>query len=298
MRRASAMPSIVSALAVAVAVAVTAVGPACGGAARAVDEEVPEEIANPTLTLTLVSGESRALTREALATTIQGGPTTMTVDNPAFKREITYRGYWLTDVLAAAGIDLQSSSELIFHCADGYAATLPVDRFTEAAPFLAIGQVGDDGELHWDKIRIGKEYLSPAPYYVVGKEPGSYEWFGWPLQVTAIEAMGRRSADASAYPEGAPEGGEVTRGFELFKGRCLACHSVNLQGGSVGPELNTPRSVTEYWEGATLRAFIRDPGSFRARSKMPPSPLLAAEDLDAILAYLTYMRGHKRQVER
>ena len=31
---------------------------------------------------------------------------------------------------------------------------------------------------------------------------------------------------------------------------------------------------------------------------MPPFPLLGDEDLDAILAYLTYMRGHKRSVDR
>lgn len=293
MRRVLSSLGLVSALALAVAIP----GSGCG-ARRAGDEDVPEDIKNPALTLTMVSGESRALRLDELAATIAGGSVTMSVDNPAFKRAITYRGYWLADVLAAAGIDVAETSELIFHCADGYAATLPIDRFAEAAPFLAIGQVGDDGELHWDKIRVGKEYLSPAPYYVVGKDPGSYEWFGWPLQVIAIEAMGRRRADASAFPLGAPEGGEVARGFEVFKERCLACHSVNLQGGSVGPELNTPRSVTEYWEEATLRAFIRDSGAFRARSKMPPFPLLAAEDLDAILAYLGFMRGQKRLVER
>ncbi|MCB9568879.1 MAG: c-type cytochrome [Myxococcales bacterium] len=286
-----------SSLALALATATATL--ACGGAApRAQDEDVPEDIRNPTLTLTLAGGESRALTLAEMAATIAGGPTTLEVDNPAYKRAITYRGYWLADVLAAAGVSLDGAGELIFHCADGYAATLPVERFAEASPFLAIGQVGEDGELGWEKVRIGKEYLSPAPFYVVGKDPASYAWFGWPLQVTAIEAMGRRSADASANPEGAPEDGEVARGFALFKGSCLACHSVNLQGGSVGPELNTPRNITEYRDRPTLRAFIRDPASFRARSKMPPFPLLGDEDLDAILAYLTYMRGHKRSVDR
>ena len=46
---------------------------------------------------------------------------------------------------------------------------------------------------------------------------------------------------------------------------------------------------------ATLRAFIRDPRSFRARSAMPAFDLTDQESGD-ILAYLRWLRDHKVEV--
>jgi mono/diheme cytochrome c family protein len=85
----------------------------------------------------------------------------------------------------------------------------------------------------------------------------------------------------------------VRKGFALFKNQCIRCHSLNLQGGEVGPELNSPKNVTEYWDKATLRAFIRDAASFRLKDKMPSFHQLTDENLDELLAYFIYMKGHK-----
>ena len=75
---------------------------------------------------------------------------------------------------------------------------------------------------------------------------------------------------------------------------CLRCHSLNLQEGDVGPEPNVPKSVTEYWDENVLVQFIKNPGDFRARSKMPPSPQLNDPEIQDLLSYLRWIRERKR----
>ena len=91
----------------------------------------------------------------------------------------------------------------------------------------------------------------------------------------------------------AGDGERARRGFVVFKENCIGCHSVNLVGGDLAPELNVPKNVTEYWRTADIRALVRDASSYRARSKMPPFPQLADADLDALLSYLEAMKRQK-----
>ena len=85
------------------------------------------------------------------------------------------------------------------------------------------------------------------------------------------------------------------KGFVMFKNDCIRCHSINLQGGDVGPELNAPQNVTEYWRPEVLRDFIRDAPGFRFKSKMPSFSHLKSEQLDHLIAYLTHMKTFKIQ---
>ena len=86
----------------------------------------------------------------------------------------------------------------------------------------------------------------------------------------------------------------VRRGFEHMRVRCLTCHSVNLVGGDLGPELNVPMNATEYWKPDMLPRYIRDAPGFHARSKMPSfRATLTDRDIDDILAYLRFMTGQK-----
>lgn len=100
---------------------------------------------------------------------------------------------------------------------------------------------------------------------------------------------------ASCCRRGAESRPEVTRGFGVFMKSCIACHSINLEGGTQGPELNIPRNITEYREANYLVEFIKDPSSFRARSKMPTfKDSLSSEDIESVLGYLKWMREHKQ----
>jgi mono/diheme cytochrome c family protein len=79
----------------------------------------------------------------------------------------------------------------------------------------------------------------------------------------------------------------------VFKENCIGCHSINLVGGDLAPELNVPKNVTEYWRADDIRALVRDASSFRARSKMPPFPQLGAGDIDDLLHYFAAMKSQK-----
>ena len=85
----------------------------------------------------------------------------------------------------------------------------------------------------------------------------------------------------------------IYKGFITFKNQCLRCHSINLEGGTIGPELNAPQNVTEYWAKDTLLKFIRDPGAFRYRDKMPSFKELSDNHLQEVYGYLEHMKAYK-----
>ena len=108
-----------------------------------------------------------------------------------------------------------------------------------------------------------------------------------------IEVVSFADKFAKLYPDGAKPDSGAMQGFLIFKNECIRCHSINLQGGDVGPELNSPKNVTEYWDIATLKAFIHDPTRFRYKSKMPPFPQLKPADIDHVLDYFAAMKTKK-----
>ena len=61
----------------------------------------------------------------------------------------------------------------------------------------------------------------------------------------------------------------------------------------MGPDLNVPLSIVEYRPALQIKAFIREPQSFRYTS-MPPHPHLSEAQLDALLAYFRAMKELKR----
>ncbi|MGO4818602.1 c-type cytochrome [Flavobacterium sp. W22_SRS_FP1] len=88
---------------------------------------------------------------------------------------------------------------------------------------------------------------------------------------------------------------EAKIGFALFDKNCISCHAINKIGGSMGPELNYPKSVTEYWDQEQLKKFIKNPASFRNGVKMPTIPNLTEKKIESIVYYLNYMANHKLQ---
>lgn len=114
-----------------------------------------------------------------------------------------------------------------------------------------------------------------------------------PYELIAIELVNFRAMFPKLYFAGLEKDAAVKAGFDLFRKECLKCHSLNLQGGDIGPELNIPKNITEYRDETYLKSFIRNASSYRAKSKMPPFLNLKDSEITQIIAYLRVMREHR-----
>jgi mono/diheme cytochrome c family protein len=228
---------------------------------------------------------------------LSGVPTTeVTIESdPVYDGEKRYRGWPLEELLRATtdlDLDALDDHELQFVASDGYKASIamaeaPLDRAVVAFEDLD----APDGET-WTPFRHGKAQTTPAPFYVVWR--GADELAGhlpWAFKVVSIRIASYREMYGAAYPADHPE---VREGFAIFKRQCIRCHSVNLRGGAVGPELNVPRNVTEYWPERHLRQFVENAASYHAGTKMPSfEHTLDDAQLDAVLEYLRAMASEK-----
>jgi mono/diheme cytochrome c family protein len=115
--------------------------------------------------------------------------------------------------------------------------------------------------------------------------------YPWPYSVARIEAV---ESLAVLYPRTVPRDDTAKRGHDIFLHKCVKCHAVNRQGGSVGPELNVPKNVTEYWTVDQIKAYVKNPATFRYGA-MPANPDLSDDDLTALTYYLLAMKAQKQE---
>ncbi|MEM1008397.1 MAG: cytochrome c [Myxococcota bacterium] len=206
-----------------------------------------------------------------------------------YKKRMTYLYVRLPQVLKLVGIDFSKVASMRFHCRDGF-----IGRWNPQNPkdlLLALREKGNP-KLFTD-VAEGKETVNPGPFFVMTPDPKTRKQWDWPHQVFQITVSYQRTKTLS-FPVGAKVGTAVHKGYQLFSSVCLACHTVNLDGGQIGPEFNIPKNITEYRSRTYLRTFIQHPTSYRAKSRMPSFSYLNSEQLDQILAYLTHMKKHKR----
>lgn len=245
------------------------------------------------------AGERRELALDLVALRKEGAFKTLplrrvsTLSDPAYKRPAEFRGYALHEVLGLmqgwSAIDW-SRHEVRFIAEDGYAVVARHEDLQGGNGVLATELLGAPEGKRWESFVQGKRTMTPAPFFLVWEGEKGHKKRPWPYQVVRIEVVKSAEAFAAAFPSHDPSAQE---GFALFKKNCLSCHSVNLVGGKVGPELNVPRNITELWREEHLPGFIRDAPSYRARTAMPPFKGLTGQEIEKILHYLRAMKHQK-----
>lgn len=219
------------------------------------------------------------------------------IDDPYYKKKKAFLAFPLKQVLrlgfAMAPADL-SKEDLFFEALDGYVKPAAGARALEDGGYLAFTdaermQAAAPG---WEPI--DRRGLDPGPYYVVWAKPEQTDARGypWPFQLAAIEIVHFDKKYPHTLPRTATTGSAAWKGFATFRSQCISCHSINGQGGKVGPDLNVPRSIVEYRPIDQVKAYIRDPETFRY-SSMPPHRDLTEQQLDELLAYFSTMKTLK-----
>ena len=225
------------------------------------------------------------------------GAQTISLDDPYYGARKTYRACPLAAVLQLGfgqPITDFAGETVFFRASDGYAKPAPPALLAEPGGFLALADLdhargADPG---WQPIDL--KQVDPGPFYVVwtGAAQQDTHRYPWPYQLTEIEIAPIEKLYPHIAPTGVPADAPARAGYAIFAGQCIACHAINREGGTVGPDLNVPRSIVEYRPAEQIKAYIRDPLSFRYTS-MPPHPALSDADLEALIAYFTAMKDRK-----
>ncbi|HUE37934.1 MAG TPA: cytochrome c [Candidatus Binatia bacterium] len=219
------------------------------------------------------------------------------IDDPYYKRKKSYLAFPLKQVLAlgfAEGAADIAKENLVFEALDGYAKPSAGARAVEDGGYLAFADADHThgSEPGWEPI--DRRGLDPGPYYVVWAKPEQSDANGypWPFELASIEIVHFEKKYPYTLPTASAAGSAPWKGFEIFRTQCLSCHSINGQGGKVGPDLNVPQSIVEYRPIPQVKAYIRDPQTFRY-STMPAHRELSDAQLDQLIAYFTAMKAQK-----
>jgi mono/diheme cytochrome c family protein len=219
------------------------------------------------------------------------------VYDPYEQREVEFEAFAFDAVLDAVyGREWREEEEVLFRCRDGYQPTVPVARILAHPARLAFAR-RDRADFTLRKQESGElKQIELAPFYLVWdnvdnptlRADGDY---GWPYQLVAVNLIRARDH----FPKMAPPASSppaVQAGFGAFRVHCSRCHTVNGEGGKVGPELNGAVPAAQLRAGDWLRQWIDDPGRMLPTARMPRlNPDLPQRErvIDDIIRYLQTM---------
>lgn len=213
------------------------------------------------------------------------------VNDPVYKRKQRYQGFWLRDVLEDLGRagHPESGVYVRFRCKGRLSSDHALGSRDGGQGLIAIRDANAPQGEDWQPLPGSATSSTLAPSYLVWlSPPGDSEEYPYPYQMVAVELISSSDALGALHADGSEPG------HELFVAHCLKCHAINGLGGTFGPELNSPCSVTEYWNARFLSRFIANPGSLRAGTKMPNFDSLGQKDVQAIIQYLQSAASHKK----
>ncbi|MBL7817913.1 MAG: cytochrome c [Saprospiraceae bacterium] len=178
-----------------------------------------------------------------------------------------------------------SKYDVTFFCKDGYSPTVSLLQLLERNGYIVTKDV--EAKDVWEEDIKAKF----APAYLVWDIPKNDHKHAFPYGIVQLQFIEKATEYSLAKPRTTAK--EPIEGFALFKDKCIKCHSINQEGGIMGPELNYPKNITEYWQLEQIKLFIKNPSSFRANTKMPQLTELTDAQIDLIFKYLQFMTTQK-----
>jgi mono/diheme cytochrome c family protein len=252
------------------------------------------DAAQPVLTIS-----SREVELQFTAEELRARPdnVVLRVQGDIYHGAVAYRAVPLLALLGAMAHDGFDTVEA--RARDGFVSQLPLALITGGASGGAVAWVAVEDPAHpWPALPGKTE--SAGPFSLVWEYPErshvSREQWPFELLHLTFAASPVQRWPQLALPDTVPVYSAARRGQEVFLIQCLGCH--RLRGGgaaTLGPDLGSPMSPTQYLSEAGLRAIIRDPRSVRTwpEQYMPGfnASLLPDTDLEAVIAYLRVMAG-------
>ncbi len=208
--------------------------------------------------------------------------------DPMYEKEKRYDAFALADVLELGfGENWKSSdyTDVAFEARDGYTAVSSTSKLSEPGGYVVYKDLDFE---EWEPVSI--KDANPGPFYLVwtGVEQTTSNAYPWPWQLASMNLIKFQDQYSAVIPVGVSGNSAVFKGSEIFKSRCIRCHSMNGQGGKTAPDLNAPQSITTYRNTYMIKEFIRNPSEYRY-TQMPDHPDLSEQNLDDLISYLRYM---------
>lgn len=248
-------------------------------------------------TTSMVQSEIKLDLLELQAKNKLGKDTIVTIANdPVYHKEKKYKAVSASHLIQNE-IDLTKidpkNIKIVFECVDGYKPEMSLELFLNANPYLAFEDVDAPKGTKWEPIIKDGNEMNAEPFYIVYPSVSEKDSrYKWPYNLVKIYLEPLNKSTLELYPL---KNRKLETGYTLFKNQCLTCHSINGIGGTMGPELNYPKSVTEYWKENELVDYIVNPASFRNKVKMPTLGLTKQQS-QQIVDYLKYMSENKKKI--
>ena len=218
------------------------------------------------------------------------------VNDPVYHKTKKYHAVntllLLKNEIVLTKLDIKNTL-IVFECIDGYKPEMPLELFLNAKPYLAFKDVDAPKGSNWEKIIKNGNEMNADPFYLVYESVASDNHdYKWPYNVIKFHFVSKNKNIEALQPK---EDEKAMKGFALFQKQCITCHAINGIGGEMGPELNYPKSVTEYWKETELVDYIVNPASFRHKVKMPTLGITKQQS-EEIVYYLKYMSKNKPEI--